>query len=389
MRGLYGTLRLGRPRFYRCSCQGSTALKACKSFGPLAEALPERTLPERLYLESKWASLVSYGVTARLLEDVLPLDGEVNPNGIRRHTHRVGQRCEPDLLAELDTEPGAEEWPVQQYSATETRDHRGTRRRLHSLPRRTESARGLVRGDRWQVYGTRGPGHAALRSYTALTVMRGRVGAVLKSQGIVYHQPVTFVSDGGDAVRSWPSRLHPRAEHVIDWFHIAIRFTVLKQMVIDLHILDANPDDPADHPGRLLDGAKWLLWDGNVHHALQPIDTLIELIEHDERVPESPERRKLARTLRELYDYVDTNCDLIPDYGDRRRHGEVISSSIAESTINQVVSPRFVKKQQVRWEPQTAHLLPQVRTRTLNGTLRETFQRWWPAMAPDAAPGLS
>ena len=112
MRGLYGTLRLGSPRFYRCSCEGSTALKACKSFGPLAEALPERTLPERLYLESKWASLVSYGVTARLLEDVLPLDGEVNPNGIRRHTHRVGQRCEPDLLAELDTEPGAEEWPI-------------------------------------------------------------------------------------------------------------------------------------------------------------------------------------------------------------------------------------------------------------------------------------
>ena len=48
------------------------------------------------------------------------------------------------------------------------------------------------------------------------------------------------------------------------------------------------------------------------------------------------ERRKLARTLNELFDYLESNRDLIPDYGDRRRHGEAISSSIAESTVNQV-----------------------------------------------------
>jgi hypothetical protein len=119
------------------------------------------------------------------------------------------------------------------------------------------------------------------------------------------------------------------------------------------------------------------------------VSTLIELIEHDERVPEGPERRKLARTLNELYDYLESNRDLIPDYGDRRRHGEAISSSIAESTVNHVISRRFVKKQQMRWQPETAHLLLQVRTRTLNGRLRETFQRWWPAMTPVSAPASS
>jgi hypothetical protein len=78
---------------------------------------------------------------------------------------------------------------------------------------------------------------------------RARIGAVLKSQGVVYHQSVTFVTDGGDTVRSWPKRLHPRAEHVIDWFHIAMRFTVLKQMAKSLAIPDPNSDDPADHSG--------------------------------------------------------------------------------------------------------------------------------------------
>jgi hypothetical protein len=97
----------------------------------------------------------------------------------------------------------------------------------------------------------------------------------------------------------------------------------------------------------------------------------------------------LARTLNELYDYLESNRDLIPDYGDRRRHGEAISCSLAESTGNQVISRRFVKKQQMRWQPETAHPLLQVRTRTLNGTLRETFQRWWPAMTPVSATALS
>jgi len=209
---------------------------------------------------------------------------------------------------------------------------------------------------------------------------RARIGSLLKSQGLVYHQPVTFVTDGGDTVRSWPQKLHPRAEHVIDWFHIAMRFTVLKHMAKSIEIRDADPEDPDDNPGRLLDSAKWSLWHGNVHKSLERLDTLIELIEHDPRVQNGPERQKLSRTLNELTACLESNRHLTPNYGDRRRHGEAISSSIAESTVNQVVSRRFVKKQQMRWQPDTAHLLLQVRTRTLNGTLREPFhaggRRW-------------
>jgi hypothetical protein len=86
-----------------------------------------------------------------------------------------------------------------------------------------------------------------------------------------------------------------------------MRFTVLKQMAKSISIPDANPDDPDDHPERLLESAKWFLWHGNVHRSLQRIDTLIELIEPDERVLEGPERRKLARTLNELYEYLESS----------------------------------------------------------------------------------
>jgi hypothetical protein len=60
---------------------------------------------------------------------------------------------------------------------------------------------------------------------------------------------------------------------VIDWFHIAMRFTVLKQMAKSIEIPDPDTDDADDNPARLLESAKWLLWHGNVHRSLQRLGT--------------------------------------------------------------------------------------------------------------------
>jgi hypothetical protein len=38
----------------------------------------------------------------------------------------------------------------------------------------------------------------------------------------------------------------------------------------------------------------------------------------------------------------------------------------------------LVKKQQMRWTPRGAHLLLQIRTRVLNDTLTNDYQRWYP-----------
>ena len=95
--------------------------------------------------------------------------------------------------------------------------------------------------------------------------------------------------------------------------------------------------------------------------------------------------RKLRRRLEELFTYLDANLAFIPNYSDRYLHGERISTGFVESTVNQVVSKRFVKKQQMRWTAEGAHLLLQVRTRELNGDLEETFRRWYPHFRPDDA----
>ncbi|BFG79771.1 hypothetical protein PTKU46_78050 [Paraburkholderia terrae] len=55
------------------------------------------------------------------------------------------------------------------------------------------------------------------------------------------------------------------------------------------------------------------------------------------------------------------------NYGARHRKGLPISSSIAESAVNQVVSYRMAKKRQMRWTDEGAHCMAQVRVAVLNG----------------------
>jgi hypothetical protein len=66
------------------------------------------------------------------------------------------------------------------------------------------------------------------------------------------------------------------------------------------------------------------------------------------------------------------------NFGERHRHGEPISTTLVESTINQVVSRRFVTKQQMHWTMKGAHLLLQVRTKVPNQERKDTFRRWFP-----------
>jgi hypothetical protein len=74
LRTAFGNLIVNSPRFHHCACHPRQG----KTFSPLAELLPEHTAPELLFLETKWTSLVSYGATADLLKDVLPVDEKLN-----------------------------------------------------------------------------------------------------------------------------------------------------------------------------------------------------------------------------------------------------------------------------------------------------------------------
>ena len=92
--------------------------------------------------------------------------------------------------------------------------------------------------------------------------------------------------------------------------------------------------------------------------------------------------RKLCKAVQEFATYIERNSSFIPNYGERYRCGEAISNAFVESAVNQVVSKRMVKKQQMRWSQRGAHLLLQIRTRVLNDDLAGDFRRWYPAFMP-------
>ena len=87
---------------------------------------------------------------------------------------------------------------------------------------------------------------------------------------------------------------------------------------------------------------------------------------------------KLAAGLAEFEICISNNREFIPNFGERYRQGETISTAFVESTINQVVSRRFVKKQQMQWTLKGAHLLLQARTKVLHDDLEAVFRRWYP-----------
>ena len=95
-----------------------------------------------------------------------------------------------------------------------------------------------------------------------------------------------------------------------------------------------------------LERSKWYLWHGNVYEACISIDNLELLLDNDDAL--TAKRRSLLKALRDFRVYITTNARLIPNYGERWRYGEAIATGFVESTVNQVVSKRFVKKQQMK-----------------------------------------
>jgi hypothetical protein len=90
---------------------------------------------------------------------------------------------------------------------------------------------------------------------------RRRLWGVMKSQGMQENQQVVFMSDGGEDVHRVQEYLHPNSEHVIDWFHITMRLTVLQQQTKSLQ--EEGPQMGAA-ASKQVESVKHLLWHGNV-----------------------------------------------------------------------------------------------------------------------------
>ena len=382
LRTLFGTIDVDSPRWLSCPCHSA----ASASFSPLATLLAEHATPELVYLQARFAAVMSYAQAGALLGEILPLGRTLHPSGVRAQLHQVATRLEAELGAEDTAGVG------------------GCPRDWDALPRPdmpltvgldggyVHSAAQTSRKDGWfeVIAGKSMPTDGEAKCFAFVqkieTKPRRRLFEVLCAQGMAANQSITFLTDGGEDIRHLPLYLYPQAEHYLDWFHITMRITV---MMNTAKSLPAPAEDEAegyvdrDQVAKDLERLKWLLWHGNTFRADQVLSWL-----EDDLDSEDPgeTQRKLAKYLNEFAGYIRANTAWIPNYGERHRCGEAISSAFVESTVNQVVSKRMVKKQQMRWSPTGAQLFLQVRTQVLNNDLTTHFKRWYPGFTHHSGP---
>jgi hypothetical protein len=146
--------------------------------------------------------------------------------------------------------------------------------------------------------------------------------------------------------------------------------------------VEENPEEGA-HVAKTFERVKHYLWHGNVDKALECLGLLLFNLEAQRH--RFPVAAKLERGVTEFDTYIRNNQKFIPNFGERYRQGDTLSTAFVESTINQVVSKRFVKKQQMQWSQRGEHLLLQTHTIVLDGDLEGVFRGRYPQFRPVSA----
>jgi hypothetical protein len=159
---------------------------------------------------------------------------------------------------------------------------------------------------------------------------------------------VTVLTDGDAGLRAIQQQIAPHADHVLDWFHISMRFTNLKQIAKGVNaIVDGVV---RSHALAEIDRAKWRLWNGLPERGIVGLVHLGQWAQA-RCFDHIPCLKKLVHTLLEMIRYLELNADSVPDYGKRYRAGTRISTGFVESAVNEIIAKRMVKKQQSLTKP--------------------------------------
>jgi hypothetical protein len=182
--------------------------------------LTDAVAPELLYMETKWASLVSFSLTAQALKDFLPVDATLNATTIQNHALAVAQRGEDELGEEqwAFVEGCPADWetlPIPDGPLTVGIDG-GYVRDWHEKQSHFE----VIVGKSIMAFRRAEEDIPSSMCFgfvqTLDTKPKRRLFEVLQAQGHQMNQQITFLSGGGDTVRELQLYLNLYAEHLLD-----------------------------------------------------------------------------------------------------------------------------------------------------------------------------
>ncbi|OKV89623.1 ISKra4 family transposase [Escherichia coli] len=265
-RTLFGVIPASGLRVYRCRCEDC----ATKTVSLLSDWAGDHSHLALKYIETRWASMISYDMTTRLLKDILPVGHSLNASTVRNHLCQVAQRLDAEAEAHSGFLSGCpRDWGnllrpgkplVVGIDGGYIRDRDDKKRNFEIIAGKSFSV-GAPADTRRFGFVHNDDCHP-----------ERRLMAHLSAQGMQANQQIFFLSDGADNLRDLQFGMYPESTHVLDWFHITMRLTVLMQYARGL--LASDPEAGSKILA-LLESSKRYLWHGNVVAALEHIDDCV------------------------------------------------------------------------------------------------------------------
>ncbi|WP_051888025.1 ISKra4 family transposase [Caballeronia sordidicola] len=375
VRTVFGKVDVPSPRLWACSCAAKQG-QPRRSVSPLCKAVHRRVTPELEYLQAKWAAHLPYRQATELLREVLPLDKGISFGSTRRRILAIGRALDAQIERDIASGPKA-------VSAEQLRESTtvgcvsvdSAWLSFSSSPKSRKAARDLAELKSPWAQNLPRDRHVSIVAGRATLADRtprlfayvhklvpsapARLDQFLFASGVAPDERVTVISDDAGEFGKAVDGSQLARGRILDWFHIAMKFKAAKNSVLGSRAIEPEERIAVETE---IDHAKWLVWHGKSRRSASRIKSLdATLLEK-----EGYEHSTLYWNLGRLYFYIENNAGTLVNYRMRYHKGLPISSSIAESAVNLMVSHRMAKKQQMRWTDEGAHCLAQVRVAVLN-----------------------
>ena len=303
------------------------------------------------------------------LSELLPLSSKTTASTVRNRMMKVGARLQKH--AEALAAPSTSEPSKQAVIGLDG----GYVRARHRRPERNfEVVAGKVLSDEGSTtrFAFVRNGGSAGEDAASFAMRRSGVGETTA---------VTVLTDGDAGLRMIHRRIAPEAEHVLDWFHVGMRFEKLKQVAKGINgLMDGAI---RGHALAELRESEMAVLDGYTKKEIIGLAHLGQWA-RARSFDRIPSMKKLSHALLDVIRYLELSADSMPDYGDRYRDGCRISTGFAESAVNEIIAKRMAKSQQMRWNRYTVHRFLDVRIHVLNETLEDAFRYWHRGFRPIA-----
>lgn len=323
--------------------------------------LSARATPELVRVQAELSARLSFREAARVMDLLLPASTAANHTSVRRKLARTAEHLQarddasPHRMSLARGSPvvvaidGAHIRAVPGY---QTRHFEVTIGRIEAEGR---PARHFAVA----------PNVPASRS--------GTVGNALRAQGWLPGREVVVLSDGDPAlVGAVRAATKENVTHILDWFHISMRVRHVEQALAGLLGSDLENKEPLCYAQFDVDRLRHLIWNGYGDEARRALPGIMHMAANAIWLNGQHGRARIQRFAQlagELETYLDRNAGALVDYRRRQRARLPIATSCAESVVNSLVNARMNKRRQMRWSPQGAHRVLQVRAAVIDGRL--------------------